>query len=94
MARIRVAVRDVRSGAALANAQVSATMAPGGTASCTTDSSGACSIAAAYDAGFSFTVDAVSGTNLEYDASQNAAVQVRVPSAPFRATAIPMAPQR
>lgn len=94
MARIRVAVRDVRSGAALANAQVSATMAPGGTASCTTDSSGACSIAAAYDAGFSFTVDAVSGTNLEYDASQNAAAQVRVPSAPFRATAIPMAPQR
>ena len=89
LARIVVAVRDVHTGASLPNAEVSATMAPGGKTACTTDSAGTCTVSTAYESAFSFTVDAVGGNNMDYDPSQNAVTQVRVPHPPSRTLAIP-----
>ena len=89
LARIVVAVRNVHTGASVANAEVSATLAPGGKTTCTTDSAGACTVSTAYESAFSFTVDAVSGSNLDYDPSQNAVTQVRVPQPPSRTLASP-----
>jgi len=89
LATIKVAVRDVHSGAPVANAQVSVNQLPGGKATCTTDASGSCAIANFFDTAASITVEAISGSYLAYDASQNLAVQLRLPQPPYGAYAIP-----
>ena len=89
LATIKVAVRDVHSGAPVANAQVSVNQLPGGKATCTTDASGSCAIANFFDTAASITVEAISGSYLAYDASQNLAVQLRLPQPPYGVYAIP-----
>ena len=89
LATIKVAVRDVNSGAPVANAQVSINQLPGGKASCTTDASGSCAIANFFDTAATITVESISGSYLAYDASQNLAVQLRLPQPPYAAFAIP-----
>jgi hypothetical protein len=76
-----VTVRDVNTGAAVANATVSGTFSPGGTSSCLTGGNGSCTLtsgAIKLSAASSSTLSAtgVSGTLLSYDASQNAVSQI------------------
>jgi len=76
-----VTVRDVNSGAAVANATVSGSFSPGGAASCLTGSNGSCTLSSGViklNAASSSTLSAggVSGTLLNYDASQNAISQI------------------
>ncbi len=76
-----VTVRDLNSDAAIANATVSANFSPGGTSSCLTGSNGSCTLtsgAIKLSAASSSTLSAtgISGTLLQYDASQNAVTQV------------------
>lgn len=73
-----VTVRDVQSGAGVANATVAGRFSPGGSAACITGPTGSCSVSAAYSAsvgGTTYTVEALTGTNLIYEASQNIATQ-------------------
>ena len=81
-ARATATVRDVGSSTAMANATVSGSFVPGGTASCVTDTSGTCTLtSAAISPDFStsvFTIDAVSGNNMTYDASQNSASKITI----------------
>jgi len=76
-----VTVRDVNSGALVANANVSGTFSPGSSSSCVTDGNGSCTLASSaikLNAASSTTLSAtgVSGTLLNYDASQNAISQI------------------
>ena len=89
LATIKVAVRDVNSGAPVAHAQVTINQLPGGKATCTTDANGSCAVANFFDTAASITVESISGSYLAYDASQNLAVQLRLPQPPFGVYAIP-----
>jgi hypothetical protein len=76
-----VTVRDVNSGAGVANATVNGSFSPGGSSSCVTGSDGNCTLTssaiksnAAQSTVLSGT--GVSGTSLSYDASQNTISQI------------------
>jgi len=76
-----VTVRDVNSGAVVANATVAANFSPGGTAGCVTASNGSCTLSSGAiksNAASSTALSAtgISGTLLSYDASQNAVSQI------------------
>lgn len=75
-------VRNVNSGASVANATVSGTFSPGGAATCVTASTGSCKLASTALANTvpstSLVVTNLAGTDLVYDASQNAATQVTI----------------
>jgi subtilisin family serine protease len=76
-----VSVRDVSTGASVANATVSGSFSPGGAASCVTAASGSCTLSSAAiknnaSASSTFSGNAVSGTSMTYDASQNAVSQI------------------
>jgi aqualysin 1 len=74
-----IAVRDLGTGAPVANVTVAGTFAPGGSISCVTGSTGSCTVSATYSMGISgatYTVNSLSGTNMVYDASQNAGTQI------------------
>jgi aqualysin 1 len=76
-----VSVRNVNTGALVANATVNGSFSPGGNSSCVTGSNGSCSLnssAIKNSAATSSTLTAtgVSGTLLNYDASQNAVSQI------------------
>ena len=76
-----VTVRDVSSGGAVANATVRASFSPGGDQSCVTGSNGSCTLTSASiknNAASSSTVTGtgISGTQMHYDASQNAVSQI------------------
>ncbi|MCK9214391.1 MAG: hypothetical protein M0P52_08025 [Rhodoferax sp.] len=75
-------VRDVHSSAPVANALVSGRFSSGGSASCTTGSTGRCTLSSASLASTltvtSFTVSGVAGSGLVYDANQNAASQLSI----------------
>ena len=79
-ASVTATVRDVNSGNVVANAVVTGSFAPGGSASCVTASTGSCTVASgnmpASTVSTTFTVSNITGTNLVYSASQNAATQV------------------
>jgi hypothetical protein len=65
------------------NAQVSGAFVPGGTAGCTTAATGTCRLSSsalskAKVAFTDFSVSAVTGTHLVYDASQNSATRIRI----------------
>jgi hypothetical protein len=76
-----VTVRDVNSGATVANATLSGGFSPGGTASCVTGSNGSCTLTsgplklkAAQSTVLSGT--GISGTLMQYDAAQNSVTQI------------------
>jgi subtilisin family serine protease len=76
-----VTVRDVNSGATVANATVTGSFTPGGTSSCVTGSTGACTLTSTNiknnsASSSTFTGSGVAGTLLNYDASQNAVSQI------------------
>lgn len=80
-ASVAIAVRDVNSGAAVANATVAGSFSPGGAASCVTDASGSCTVTSAAlkasaTPSTTFTASGVSGNLLSYDASQNTITQI------------------
>jgi hypothetical protein len=81
-ARATIAVRDVATGTAVANAVVAGSFAPGGSGQCTTTSTGTCSITSPFlersIAASVFTVGNITATGAIYDASQNAASQVTI----------------
>lgn len=89
LATIKVAVRDIRSGAPVAQAQVALDLQPGGSSTCTTDASGICTVARWFNTAASVTVQGISGSYMAYDASQNLAAQLRLPAPPYAAFAIP-----
>lgn len=80
LARATAAVRDVNSGAAVANALVAGSFSPGGSISCITSSTGSCTLSSTSLASTvpstSFTVSSVSGSGLIYDPSQNSSTQI------------------
>jgi aqualysin 1 len=76
-----VSVRDVNSGAAVANATVNGSFSPGGATKCVTGSTGSCTLTSSSmknNAAVSSTLTGtgVTGTLLNYDASQNAVTQI------------------
>jgi subtilisin family serine protease len=76
-----VTVRDVNSGATVANATVSGGFSPGGNASCVTGSTGSCTLTSGpikLNAASSTTLsgNGISGTLMSYDATQNAISQI------------------
>jgi subtilisin family serine protease len=77
-----VSVRDVNSGAGVANATVAGTFSPGGAATCVTAAIGSCKLSSTTltntTPSTTFTVTNITGTDLLYDASQNAATQVTI----------------
>lgn len=77
-----VSVRDVATSAAVANATVSASFAPGGGVSCVTASTGSCTLRsptfAKSVASTTLTVNGISGTGLVYDGAQNTATRVTI----------------
>ena len=77
-----VTIRDVNTGAHVANATVNGSFNPGGEQSCLTGSAGSCTLTSnriSLSATASvFTVTQVSGTNMPYDATQNAVTQVTI----------------
>ncbi len=77
---VTASVRDVNTGLVVTNATVSGTFSLGGTSSCVTASTGSCKISSASlpnsTSTATFLVNQVSGYNLNYDATQNAATQV------------------
>jgi subtilisin family serine protease len=82
-ATVVATVRDIQSGAAVANATVSASFSPGAAAvRCLTSSAGSCSLASGSLPTTVtltiFTMTGISGSNLTYDAGQNVATQIRV----------------
>jgi subtilisin family serine protease len=81
-AKITVTVRNVANNAGVANAVVSGSFAPGGTGTCTTASTGSCTITSVTFgktvASTVFTVTGVTATGTRYDSSQNSATQVVV----------------
>lgn len=81
-AEATVSVRNLETGAPVANASVSVEFRPGGNASCTTGSSGSCAVTSAALKNTVGSTEAlvvgISGTNLVHDASQNSATSVRI----------------
>ncbi len=76
-----ISVRDINSGAVVANASVSGSFSPGGTSTCQTGSNGSCTVTSApiksSVAGSStFSGTGVAGTLMTYDASQNSVSQI------------------
>ncbi|NPC59390.1 S8 family peptidase [Caenimonas soli] len=76
-----VTVRDINSGALIPNATVSGSFSPGGNGSCVTASNGACTMTSSAiksnaAASSTLTATGISGTLLNYDASQNAISQI------------------
>lgn len=81
-ATVTATIRNISSGATVANATVKGSFLPGGTASCVTGSTGSCVLKSAVINKLTgmtvMTTTDVSGTNLVYDASQNAVSQITV----------------
>jgi len=81
-AQVVVAVRDVNTSAAIANATVTGSFAPGGSGSCVTGTKGTCTVTSSIISYVSrstvFTVGNVSGTGKVYDSSQNSAAQLTI----------------
>jgi len=80
-ASVTVTVRDVNSGALIPNATVSGSFSPGGNGSCVTSSNGSCTLTSSAiksnaAASSTLTATGISGTLLNYDASQNAISQI------------------
>lgn len=77
-----VTLRNINTGAVVANASVNGSFSPGGNSSCVTGTTGSCTVSSAnisLTTGFTvMTVTSVSGANLAYDASQNAASQISI----------------
>jgi subtilisin family serine protease len=77
-----VGIRSLDTGSAVANATVSIEFLPGGKASCTTSSTGSCTVSSAALKNRVTSTEAVvqnvTGTNMVYDASQNSATAVRI----------------
>lgn len=74
-----VTIRDINTGAAVANATISGSFSPGGGKSCLTASTGSCKLSVSLPlttTSTTFSVTNVTGTNIKYDASQNFASQV------------------
>lgn len=82
IAHADVRIRD-QQGNPVPNAKVSGAFVPGGTAGCTTATTGTCRLSSsalskAKVAFTDFSVSGVTGTNLVYDASQNSATRIRI----------------
>jgi subtilisin family serine protease len=79
-AKVTITVRNVATGAAVANVKATGSFSPGGSVSCVTGSTGACTVTSTNlsVASTTFSVGTLSGTNMSYDASQNAASQLVV----------------
>lgn len=81
-ATVTVSLRDIASGAAVPNAKVEGSFAPGGASSCVTSGTGSCAMTSgsiSSSASLStYTVTGASGTGLVYDASQNSATQITI----------------
>lgn len=77
-----VTIRDINTSAIVANATVSGSFSPGGSASCVTASTGICTMSSANISRLSgstvMMVTTVSGTNLSYDSSQNSVSQITI----------------
>jgi subtilisin family serine protease len=78
-----VTVRDVNSGATVANATVAGGFSPGGAASCVTGSDGSCTVTSGpikWKSAESTTLSGtdISGTLVQYDATQNTVTQIIV----------------
>jgi subtilisin family serine protease len=76
-----VAVRDISTGAAVANATVAGNFTAGGNASCITGSSGTCTLTSAAlklsnTATTTLTATGITGTLMTYDANQNAVSKI------------------
>lgn len=75
-----VSIRDISTGAAVANATVSGNFNPGGSKSCMTASTGSCNLASdrlsLTTLASTLSVTNVSGVNMAYDSTQNAATQI------------------
>jgi subtilisin family serine protease len=75
-------VRDIKTGALVANAKVSGSFLPGGAASCVTGTQGNCTMKSTVINKLTktsvMTAQNISGTNMTYDASQNAATQISI----------------
>lgn len=76
-----VSIRDVNTGASVANATVSGSFSVGGTASCTTGSTGSCTLTSGpiklnAASATTLTGTGVTGTLMSYDASQNTVSQI------------------
>jgi subtilisin family serine protease len=81
---VTAAVRNVKDGAAVANATVTGTFSVGGSASCVTAASGSCTLSmGVFSQGttlVTFTVNNVSGSFMVYDAGQNSASKISISS--------------
>jgi aqualysin 1 len=81
-ALVAATVRDVSTGANLANATVTGNFVPGGTLSCMTSSLGSCTLTSGTISKLTsstvFTVINVNGNGMTYDASQNAVTQINL----------------
>jgi subtilisin family serine protease len=82
-ATVTVAVRDIATGAAVANATVSGTFSPGGSGSCVTSAAGSCTVTSgalksSANPSTTFTGTAIEGTLMRYDSTQNTVTQVVV----------------
>lgn len=78
-----VTVRDVNTGAAVANATVAGSFSAGGSGSCVTGSNGSCTLnsvalKSSSTPSTTFSGMGVSGTNLKYDSSQNSVSQITI----------------
>lgn len=76
-----VTVRDINSGALVPNASVTGAFSPGGTNSCVTSSTGACSVTRSFTGSTvstTFSVTGITGSQLVYDNSQNSVTQVSI----------------
>jgi hypothetical protein len=81
-ATVAVTVRDINTGANVSNARVTGSFSPGAAAGCTTSSNGSCTMSSGSIATSSklttYAVTGLSGNNMSYDATQNAATQITV----------------
>lgn len=81
-AQATATVRDINSGAVVANVTVSGSFSPGGSASCVTGSTGACTLTSGTlgpsTPSTVFSVTNLAGSNMVYDATQNAAAQITI----------------
>lgn len=81
-ATVAVTVRDINTGANVANVSVAGLFSPGGAAGCTTSSDGSCSTTSGSIATTSklttYAVTGLTGNNLSYDSTQNTATQITV----------------
>jgi subtilisin family serine protease len=79
-----VAVHNVSTGSPVANATVSGTFSPGGSAKCVTNTAGTCaltsgSIKLSASSSSTFTGSGISGTLVKYDGTQNSVTQIVIP---------------